>query len=599
MSTLANNGEMSNLDRGLDISPPDTSNMSPFTRGVPTLEPSFRNRVPPVPHNQIRSPTERVHGGRIGSWGSSMPERVSSALSSSVARALGGQNQPTSTVVGGFGGEPNVNGGKSGSSSRRHSVSVVGGPGGRRDFAGQGMTSMASPPGRGLGPLGFTDIELLPETLGNALNLEIDQSRRHGVEIEVGRAARQDHSRAIKFPNFEPLSDAGHQRTHTYPGERERALLEEGRPNVYGASPARGRGLQHPGSLNEDSTPIADNVAIGQSRYIERNRLVPDNLAKSGSTFGGLQSPSPDRGRDHYDVGPVGTAMTSGPGPIGGPVVFDPRMSFGNPPHHVPQMQMYPPGRPIGFAAGIMGHSPPSPVLTTHTMLGPHPPAYGGYYANSHIAPRPAIGAAFSANTPFSPANGLPSYQPSFFPPSPAQPHIPVSPSSFSSLSLADLGKGLPLTALPPITPLYIVTFKASRRDVYYCPDPTLLISTGDRVIVEADRGSDLGTVVYDQFTPMDVREWQEKQATAALLSGASQHQPPGMTIAANTIKAKPNVSALGGELAGADLDTLLAGVGPSGQLESGQTQARGPLAKEVMPKRIFAKSSQGPEEQA
>lgn len=132
---------------------------------------------------------------------------------------------------------------------------------------------------------------------------------------------------------------------------------------------------------------------------------------------------------------------------------------------------------------------------------------------------------------------------------------------------------------------------------MFYCPDPTLLISNGDRVIVEADRGSDLGTVVYDQLTPIDVRDWQEKQATAALLSGAREHQPPGMAVANFGAKPTPRVGS--GELAGADLSTLLAGVG-GGQMDSpmGSTSQRGPLAKEIMPKRIFAKSSQGPEEQ-
>jgi hypothetical protein len=172
------------------------------------------------------------------------------------------------------------------------------------------------------------------------------------------------------------------------------------------------------------------------------------------------------------------------------------------------------------------------------------------------------------------------------------------SPSSFSQLSLADLGKGIHIGALPPTTPLYVVTFKAGRRDVFYCPDPTLLISNGDRVIVEADRGSDLGTVVYDQLTPAEVREWQEKQATAALLSGASQHQPPGMAVAAQSSPAKHKPGVTTGELAGLDLPTLLAGVGPGGQLDLSQTTSRGPLAKEIMPKRIFTKSSQGPEEQ-
>jgi len=143
-------------------------------------------------------------------------------------------------------------------------------------------------------------------------------------------------------------------------------------------------------------------------------------------------------------------------------------------------------------------------------------------------------------------------------------------------LSLSDLGRGLPLANLPPNTPLYIVTFKAGRRDVFYCPDPTLLISNGDRVIVEADRGSDLGTVVFDQLTPVEVRDWQEQQATAALLSGAREHQPPGLAVAG--LANKPKVARVaGGELAGADLQTLLSGVG-GGQMDSpvGSTGQKG-----------------------
>jgi len=136
------------------------------------------------------------------------------------------------------------------------------------------------------------------------------------------------------------------------------------------------------------------------------------------------------------------------------------------------------------------------------------------------------------------------------------------------------------------------VTFKAGRRDVFYCPDPTLLISNNDKVIVEADRGSDLGIVIYDQLTNVEIREWQERQATAALLSGASQHQPPGMNVGPTPGNKSGNAEQ--------ELDELLSGVGPSGtQMEiTGMPSGRGPLAKEIMPKRIFAKAGQGPEEQ-
>lgn len=71
------------------------------------------------------------------------------------------------------------------------------------------------------------------------------------------------------------------------------------------------------------------------------------------------------------------------------------------------------------------------------------------------------------------------------------------------------------------------------------------------------------------------------------------------MAVAAQASPPQNKPKVLTGELAGLDLATLLAGVGPGGQLDLGQTTVRGPLAKEIMPKRIFAKSSQGPEEQA
>lgn len=141
-----------------------------------------------------------------------------------------------------------------------------------------------------------------------------------------------------------------------------------------------------------------------------------------------------------------------------------------------------------------------------------------------------------------------------------------------------------------------------------------------------------------DQLTPVEIREWQERQATKALLSGAREHQPPGMAVGAaggGGAGAQADSASAGGilghtrnpsasagpgqpqqqhaqqqqtqspqpflqgmELASLDIDSLLAGVGPGGQMEVVGTAVRGPLAKEIMPKRIFAKSSQGAEEQ-
>jgi len=54
-----------------------------------------------------------------------------------------------------------------------------------------------------------------------------------------------------------------------------------------------------------------------------------------------------------------------------------------------------------------------------------------------------------------------------------------------------------------PRKQLYIVSFKCSRVDVFYLLDNTgLHIREGDMVIVEADRGQDLGTVQHAKVTP-------------------------------------------------------------------------------------------------
>lgn len=47
--------------------------------------------------------------------------------------------------------------------------------------------------------------------------------------------------------------------------------------------------------------------------------------------------------------------------------------------------------------------------------------------------------------------------------------------------------------------PLYIVEFKGGRTDLYFCPDAYL--KKGDLVLVDADRGKDLGKVVVDGIT--------------------------------------------------------------------------------------------------
>ncbi|KAF8551928.1 PSP1-domain-containing protein [Imleria badia] len=78
--------------------------------------------------------------------------------------------------------------------------------------------------------------------------------------------------------------------------------------------------------------------------------------------------------------------------------------------------------------------------------------------------------------------------------------------------SINDLGKGVPLSSVPASWPLYIVEFKAGRTDLFYLTDLSLDIRVGDLVIVEADRGKDLGKVVNDTITLEEVEAFQREQ---------------------------------------------------------------------------------------
>lgn len=61
-------------------------------------------------------------------------------------------------------------------------------------------------------------------------------------------------------------------------------------------------------------------------------------------------------------------------------------------------------------------------------------------------------------------------------------------------------------------TPLYIVAFKCARADIYYVqPSTGLEVNEGDLVMVEADRGYDLGTVTHAGISWAKARELKEK----------------------------------------------------------------------------------------
>jgi len=110
--------------------------------------------------------------------------------------------------------------------------------------------------------------------------------------------------------------------------------------------------------------------------------------------------------------------------------------------------------------------------------------------------------------------------------------HVDPSAAPAGQNTLAELGKGVPLRSIPSSCPLYIVEFKAGRTDLFYSMDPSISITVGDFVIVEADRGRDLGKVVNNTITAPEVEDWQQN-APQFPGDGASalSESPPGKQL--------------------------------------------------------------------
>jgi hypothetical protein len=136
--------------------------------------------------------------------------------------------------------------------------------------------------------------------------------------------------------------------------------------------------------------------------------------------------------------------------------------------------------------------------------------------------------------------------------------------------SVAELGRGLPLASIAAGTKLYIVEFTAKRTDVFYAENPDQDFHEGEVVIVEADRGKDLGTVINDTVTLEEVRAFAaaRRQTTAPV---------PGR-------QAPVQIQVLG---EGGLLQSQLRGV-DVGHADPAETAAVQGLNKEIMPKRIF-----------
>lgn len=133
-----------------------------------------------------------------------------------------------------------------------------------------------------------------------------------------------------------------------------------------------------------------------------------------------------------------------------------------------------------------------------------------------------------------------------------------------------NLGRGVPLHAIPPDAPLCIIGFKAGRKDLFFCEDPSLNLEEGDLVIVEADRGRDVGKYLK-RCSIEEVHKFQQHMVELALGQLAN---PASMTA----MGFGPTNQSSGG------------GGGGGGPGQAGPAQlAR--MTKECQPKRIYAKA--------
>ncbi|MCO5598757.1 hypothetical protein L7F22_052856 [Adiantum nelumboides] len=128
-----------------------------------------------------------------------------------------------------------------------------------------------------------------------------------------------------------------------------------------------------------------------------------------------------------------------------------------------------------------------------------------------------------------------------------APPSSGPGPQDNGASNLQDLGKGVPLQMLPRDTPLYIVEFKQGRTDLYFKQSQSGSVGQieggickGDLVIVEADRGKDLGSVINDSITVDQVQTFLAHQAELAAGGQSDGVHPAAMTLSRLTRSVNP-----------------------------------------------------------
>jgi len=397
-------------------------------------------------------------------------------------------------------------------------------------------------------------------------------SRRHSVSVVQ---PRRGNIVGFNAPGADVADEASHSTFQSVYGNRSRLLIDDdelasdlGLLNINPNEPPPSSSSQHPQS-QPSSLPI----------YAPLSRSPPSRDLMSNYQSINLTIP----GGNSYSRQPIGTP-SDGDLSAGGnspSLQFDDHFSqnqYNNSRNHQQQPQQqeltarFTPGQGIHY-------SNPQHQYSQQHVGGHHSSNSIGGGNNTQYARNRAT--SYSSNnsmqSPISPGTRpINPQQPPYYPQtqrrlSDAQQHgyhqqyqPPTPSSSHHPANLADLGKGVPLHSVPPSWPLFIVEFKAGRTDLFYLTDMSQDIRIGDLVIVEADRGKDLGKVVNDSITLAEVEAFQREQAERGFGGGGG-----GSALDANGQPVSP--------------DGGMGGGGPSGG------------KKEINPKMIYKKA--GPQD--
>lgn len=457
--------------------------------------------------------------------------------------------------------EMHHNGGLSGTSSRRHSVSVVGGPNARRGFniPGLGFSDSLHTPSDRDSLYGLSS----GKTFGKAAG---SYSRTMGTGFSDDDLLADGFDTTLRFNEPEQrVADPWGTSPHSH-GSRPTAIRSGSTPRTTTSMDRSHEQERRPGMERETST---DRDRMGRSGYEEKR--------ESRFEFGRSSSWKNEDTLGHAVGSSSGTAR---------PSAYSSWTDAPPPPSS--GLRAPPATRAESFVSRPQEFSP----AMRQTAFAPAPQPPSGYSMDrggdqNRFGYMPAVNgrADYSQRGP----GGFPSFTGQNAPVGGpvlrgdrfgGPGHQAAAPSFIGAVgsglmgghpyegNFADLGKGVPLSMISPQTRLYIVEFKAGRTDLYYVDRPDLRIAVGDLVIVEADRGQDLGRVCNDTITLDEVKAFQSQR----------QRELAQITQGSKFIKAT-------GPLAGLEIGMgLMSGDGGEGPNPAVVRS----LSKEIMPKRIF-----------